>query len=59
MQTIFLCENLNYTKKLFNDFTKNLKSTQPQIIHCSKLMWINLRHTLYTQNNGSFSFYNF
>ena len=55
MQTIFLYENLtkksctgNYTKKLFNNFTKNLKSTQPQTTHCSKLMWIKT-HTMYTK----------
>ena len=55
MQTIFLYENLtkkfyagNYAKKLFYNFTKNLISSQPQIIDCSKLMWIKT-HTMYTK----------
>ena len=64
MQTIFLYEKLTkellYQQlhhKIIQQFYKNLKSTQPQIIHCSKLMWIKT-NTLCTQKNRAFSFYN-
>ena len=62
MQAIFLHENLtkNFVpaitpKNYSTSFTKNLKSTRSQTIHCSKLMWIKT-HTIVHKMMETFLF---